>query len=93
MKYNFIKITKLLFNVLRNRGFQNFLNLKLKKNTNIIFFWYGSSTQLVLKKVLIKYKKWFKYNNFFFFIIPDNDVPKKLKFIKLVLNNKDFTRN
>lgn len=69
------------------------LNFRFKAKTNIIFFWYGSSKRSDLRKILIKYKKKFNKNKIFFYIIPDADIPKNIKHIKLLFKNNDFKKD
>ena len=83
---------------------KNYLNTKIKilnndflkfkynfsKNSNLVFFWYGASSRFILKKILISFKKKFRYNKIFFYIIPKSDIPKDLKNIKVLFVFNDF---
>ena len=72
------------------------IKIKIPPKRNLIFFWYGSSSSCLLKKIIFNYKKKFKIKNIYFYIIPDKDVPNDKK-IKTLYHFKDFkndkTRN
>ena len=71
---------KLLFKESKKYIKKNYLNTKIKilnndflkfkynfsKNSNLVFFWYGASSRFILKKILISFKKKFRYNKIFF---------------------------
>jgi hypothetical protein len=79
-----------------NKDFIDF-NYIFTKNSNLVFFWYGVGSKILLKKILVNFKKKFKDNKIFFFIIPEDDIPKDLKNIKVLFTFRDFkndlTRN
>ncbi len=77
---------------------QDFLKLdaKVKKDKNIVFFWYGSGKKNQLKKIMFSYKRKYNKNKIFFYIIPDNHVPKhnSVKSLYHSINfRNDKTRN
>ena len=61
-----------------------------KKNSQLIFFFFFSSSKKDLKKIIEKFRHKFQRNKIFFYIIPSNDCPENLKYLRIQKQFNDF---
>lgn len=76
---------------LLNQDF-NKIKINIPSQKNLIFFWYGSASRHILKKIILECKKKFNNKNIFFYIIPDKDVPKDRR-VEILYHFKDFNHD